>query len=341
MRNLAARFFKEADFYKRTDKGVQCTICPHNCNLKDGQIGICKSRINNKNILYTTVYGRVCALNIDPIEKKPLFHFYPKEMCLSLATTGCNLRCLNCQNSSISQAAPDEVKARFMSPESLVETAVINDCRNIAYTYTEPFTYYEYSFDTALKAHENRIRNIIVSAGYINEKPLRKMSKYIDAANIDLKSFDNDIYKKLNGATLQPVLNTLKILKEEGVWLEITNLLIPTINDGPDMIKKMCSWLLSNGFEYNPLHFSRFFPIYKLTNLPPTTITLLCRARDIALSEGMKFVYMGNAPEFDGEDTYCPNCKALLIKRRGFHVLENHIKNGSCNKCSTTIPGRF
>lgn len=341
MSTSSDEYLKEAYYYKETEKGVQCLICPHLCNLREGQRGICNTRINIGNKLYTEVYGRACALHIDPIEKKPLYHFLPGSTCLSVATVGCNLSCKNCQNSNISQALPSTVKAVYLPPEDLTEACTKNKCKSIAYTYTEPFTYYEYTLDSARLARKKKIKNIVVSAGYINQEPLKELCQYIDAANIDLKSFDNDIYRKISNAKLQPVLETLLTIKEAGVWLEITNLLIPTLNDNPDKFKDMCKWLVDNGFSDNPLHISRFFPTYKLTDLPPTPIESLIKARGIALDLGLKYVYLGNVPEVNGENTHCPSCHKLLINRQGYDVMDIHIINGKCEYCGYVIAGVF
>ena len=330
---------KEALFYEKTFKGIRCHICPHECLIPEGKSGYCRTRVNNNGVLYTIAYGNPCAASVDPVEKKPLFHFLPASQCFSIATAGCNLSCLNCQNWEISSKSPDETINMNLLPEKVVDRCIKMGCSSIAYTYTEPITYYEYTYDTAVIAHEHGIRNIMVSAGYINREPLLKLCKVIDAANIDLKSFSNEIYLKLNGVKLNPVLDTLKTLKDEGVWLEITNLLIPSWNDDMDMVKRMCHWLFENGFEDTPLHFSRFFPMYKLSQLPPTPIAALKTARKIAMNEGLKYVYAGNAPELDMENTICPHCHRNLIRRRGYRILENHIKQGQCEFCGEKIAG--
>jgi len=226
-----------------------------------------------------------------------------------------------------------------LPPEKVISSCIQSGCLSVAYTYSEPITYYEYTYDTSVIAHQQGVRNILVSAGYINPEPLRKLCKVIDAANIDLKSFSNEIYLKLNGGKLHPVLNTLKTLKDEGVWLEITNLVIPSWNDDSEMIKRMCHWLYENGFENTPLHFSRFFPMYKLLQLPPTPVNVLKNARDIAIKEGLKYVYVGNVPELDMENTICPKCHKVVIKRRGYRIMENHIKDGKCEFCGGKIAG--
>ena len=330
---------KEALFYEKNPVGVKCHICPRECIIPEGKTGFCKSRVNNKGILYTIAYGNPCAVNVDPVEKKPLLHFLPGSKSLSIATAGCNLSCLNCQNSTISQKSPMETENFDLPPEKVVSLCRQEKCASIAYTYTEPITYYEYTYDTSVIAHQMGIRNIMVSAGYINPEPLRKLCKVIDAANIDLKSFSNEIYRELNGVKLQPVLDTLKTLKDEGVWLEITNLLIPSWNDDTDMILRMCHWLAENGFENTPLHFSRFFPMYKLMQSQTTPINTLKNAYNIAINEGLKYVFIGNVPELNMENTICPKCHKEVIKRSGYKIQENHIKSGKCGFCGEKIAG--
>ncbi|WP_010419393.1 AmmeMemoRadiSam system radical SAM enzyme [Anaerophaga thermohalophila] len=322
-----------------TPRGIRCQLCPNKCTIKEGERGDCRTRINRNGELITLAYGNPCAVHIDPIEKKPLNHFLPGTTSFSIATGGCNLACLNCQNWQISQKAPDEVGAVDMMPGSVVSAAKAQGCPSIAYTYTEPIVFYEYTNDTAKIAHEKGLRNVIVSAGYIGERPLREWCKNIDAANIDLKSFSDEIYQRLNAGSLQPVLNTLKVLKEEGVWLEITNLIVPQWTDDTEMIKRMCGWLVDNGFEDNPLHFSRFTPMYKLNRLPATPPEILEKAHEIAREAGMKYVYIGNVPGHEAQDTYCPACRKKIIDRSGFRIRENHIVDGHCGFCGEPIAG--
>lgn len=333
------KWSREAMFYEVTPRGVKCQICPNECNLKEGELSICHNRINYSDKLYTLAYGDPCAVHIDPIEKKPLFHFLPSSTAYSIATAGCNLACLNCQNWAISQTSPDKTTNYDLLPDNLVKQAIENKCPSIAYTYSEPISFYEYTYDSAVLARKKGIKNVFKSAGYINEKPLRQLSKYLDGANIDLKSFKDSIYLKLSAGKLQPVLDSLKILKEEKVWLEITNLLVPGWTDDPEMIKEMCAWLCNNGFSDTPLHFSRFQPEYKLMQLPPTPVEKLQQARDIAISAGIKFVYVGNLPGTDYENTYCPKCKKMLIQRIGYRIAEYHLEAGKCMYCKETIPG--
>lgn len=286
---------RECRYYHKLDDGrVECLLCPRHCHISEGRTGICRSRRNEGGVLVSEVYGRPCSLAIDPIEKKPLYHFHSGTKCLSIACTGCNFRCLNCQNHEISQVAPSEVGHYDLSPEAVVELCIEHDCPGIAYTYTEPLTYLEYITDTARLAHEAGLWNILVTAGYVCQEPLKDLLPYLDAANIDLKSFSDDIYVKVSGGHLQPVLDTILAMRDAGVWIELTNLVIPGINDDMPMIRRMCQWIVSNGLADNPLHFSRFFPRYKMQDIPPTPVHTLKAAKQIALEEGLKHVYLGN-----------------------------------------------
>ena len=285
----------ECRYYKRLDNGqVECTLCPHRCRIAEGKTGVCRSRKNQGGVLVSEVYGKPCSLAIDPIEKKPLYHFHPGTTCLSLACTGCNFRCLNCQNHDISQVSPEDVNHYELSPEDVVALCLKHHCPGIAYTYTEPLTYLEYIIDCARLAHEAGLWNILVTAGYVCQEALADLLPYLDAANVDLKSFSDDIYNRVSGGHLQPVLDTILAMKQAGVWVEITNLVIPGINDDMDMIRQMCRWLADNDLANAPLHFSRFFPRYKMQDVPPTPIATLKAAKQIAEEEGIKHVYLGN-----------------------------------------------
>ena len=318
---------------------VQCEICPKRCVIKPGQSGDCRARINLDGELIASTYGYPCALHVDPVEKKPLFHFLPASRAFSIATAGCNLHCRNCQNWEISQAAPHTVPAYKVSPSQLVKLARKNKCRSIAYTYTDPVIFYEYTFDSSRLARQAGIKNILVTAGYINRKPLLELCKVTDAANIDLKGMTDKFYRKVCSATLKPVLNTLVTAKNAGLEVEVTNLLLPTLNDSDRDITTLCRWIKKEMGDDTPLHFSRFFPRYRMRELPPTSEKTLARARKIALAEGLKFVYVGNLLNPDWSATKCSKCGKLLVKRGGFLVLENHIKNGACPDCKTKIYG--
>ena len=335
----AGRWSTEAMFYVKTSHGVRCQKCPHSCELSEGESGRCRNRVNYDGKLYSIGYGNPCAVHIDPIEKKPFFHFLPSARAFSIAVAGCNLRCLNCQNWQISQVSPKETENVELLPADVVTQCIRNTCESIAYTYSEPTTFYEYCLETSKAARGKKIKNLLKSNGYINEEPLRRLCAHLDAANIDLKTFDDDTYTKLSQARLAPVLRTLKILREEGVWLEITNLIIPGWTDNLDTIGKMCRWLCENGLSDAPLHFSRFTPLYKLTQLPLTPVSTIDRARELAKKEGMQYVYVGNVPGHDGENTYCHHCGKLLIERKGFAILANHLEKGTCMYCREKVPG--
>ena len=333
------KWSKEAFYYSKQKDAVYCELCPNDCIIRPDKKGDCRTRINQNGKLYTIVYGNPCAVHVDPIEKKPLFHFLPTAKAFSIATAGCNMKCLNCQNWEISQADPENTNNYDLMPFKVVETCIQYKCEAIAYTYSEPIIFYEYVYDTAKIARGKGIKNILVSAGFIYEKPLRELCKYIDAANIDLKNFDDNIHKKLNGVPLKPVLTALNIFKEEGVWLEITNLIIPNWTDDMNMIKKMCQWLVKNNLHEFPLHFSRFQPLYKLAHLAPTPVSTLEKAREIALDVGIKYVYLGNVPGIEGENTYCPKCKKMLIERKGYFIAKNDIVDSKCKHCKEKIAG--
>ena len=336
---VGKKWTKEALFYAQTPKGIRCQICPNECDIKEGEAGDCRNRVNKNGKLYSIAYGNPCAIHVDPIEKKPLNHFLPGSNAFSIATAGCNLACLYCQNWTISQKSPAETKNYDLLPDKVVETCIENNCESIAYTYSEPITFYEYTYDSSVLARQAGIKNVLVSAGYINREPLLKLCKVTDAANIDLKSFSDEIYLKLNAGKLQPVLDTLVTMKNEGVWLEITNLVVPSWTDDLEMIKRMCGWLAKNGFTEIPLHFSRFQPMHKLTQLPPTPVNTLKSARDIAIQEGLKHVYIGNVPGLGSESTICPKCSKVVIERRGYSVIQNNLQNGKCRFCTSPVAG--
>lgn len=330
---------KEAAYWEPIAGGsVQCNLCPNRCLLAEGQRGLCKVRQNIGGKLYNLAYGKVVSMHLDPIEKKPFFHFLPGSQTYSLATAGCNLSCLYCQNWEIAQNFPEDVKSEFMSPEEVVAEAKKSGAQSIALTYSEPIAFYEYMLDIAKLAKQKGIKVVVVSNGYINEEPLKELLKYIDAIKIDLKGFNDDFYQRFIGGHLQPVLESLKIIKQSGVWLEIVNLLIPGENDSEQEIKAMSQWLKDNLGDEVPLHFSRFYPMYKLQNLPPTPEETVKRARQIALEVGLKYVYTGNIDDPESWATYCPKSGQAAIKRAGYFVEENNLKNGTCPD-GEKIPG--
>ncbi len=318
---------------------TQCQLCPKLCVIEPGQSGECRVRINIDGVLRTVVYGYPCSIHVDPVEKKPLFHFLPSTNILSLATVGCNLHCRNCQNWEISQANPEDSRAIFCPPEKLVQLTGQYRCLSLAYTYTDPIIYYEYTYDTAKLAKQANIRNVLVTAGYINEEPWKKLLQYVDAANIDLKAMSDDFYRQVCSATLKPVQKALVLAKASGILVEVTNLIIPTLNDKPEQIHELARWVKANLGGDTPMHFSRFFPRYKMRNLPPTSLKTLDLAREIAMSEGLNFVYIGNISSKEGQNTYCPDCKSLLIERSGYTILQNRLKDGCCPDCGKEIYG--
>ncbi len=318
---------------------VQCELCPKKCLIEPGQSGECRVRINIDGILRTVVYGYPCSIHIDPIEKKPLFHFLPGTKILSIATVGCNLHCKNCQNWEISQANPEDSQAFAYPPQELVKLTRQNHCPSLAYTYTDPIVYYEYTYDTAKLAREANIRNVLVTAGYISEEPWKQLLKYVDAVNIDLKGITDDFYRRVCSGTLKPVQNALVLAKASGVLVEVTNLIIPTLNDKPEQIRRLVSWIKENMGSDTPLHFSGFYPRYKMLHLPPTSLNTLEEARQIAMNEGLDYVYIGNIRSREGENTYCPSCKSLLIERVGYTISKNQLKDGCCQDCGKQIYG--
>jgi pyruvate formate lyase activating enzyme len=336
------KWSREADYSMTLPKDtVMCRLCPHSCILEMGDRSLCRSRVNINGKLHTLTYGNPCSVNTDPIEKKPLFHFKPASRALSIATTGCNFRCLNCQNWQISQVKPEDVRFYDLFPEQVIKRAMDEKTDSIAYTYSEATTFYEYMIDTARLAKKSNLSNLWISNGYINPEPLSALCEVIDAVNINLKSFDNKIYQKLNGGTLDPVLNTLKTLHEKDVHFEITTLVVPGYVDDENMIKTMCQWIVNNLGPDHPLHFLRFFPQYKLDRLYPTPVSVLTNFRKIAMVSGIRYVYVGNVPEHEGNHTFCHQCGKLLIERKGYHIPTFNIENSKCRFCDTLIPGQW
>ena len=334
-------FNKEALYYQKIDADtVQCQLCPRGCLLKNGQRSFCRVREPKGGKLYSLVYGLPCAVHVDPIEKKPLFHFLPSTMIYSIATAGCNYRCKFCQNWSISQSPPEETMNHQLSPQDVVDQALKFNCPSIAYTYTEPSIFYEYMLDTAKLAKKHGLKNMYHSNGSLNPRPAQEIALYLDGADIDLKAFRQDFYSEVCSGDLDTVLNTLKILKQNRVWLEITNLVIPHLNDDLNIIEEMAFWIKDNLGEDVPLHFSRFWPQYKLTNIYPTPVKTLEQARQVSMGAGLKFVYIGNVAGHPAENTYCPGCERPVIRRVGYSIIEINLdKNGSCKSCGFAIPG--
>jgi len=334
------KWSKEAFLYVKLDNDrVRCSICPNGCVLSPGDRSVCRSRVNIDGTLYSLTYGNPCSVHYDPIEKKPLFHYKPRTKAFSIATTGCNFRCLNCQNWEISQMKPEEVRHYELFPPKVVTEAQRTGCQSIAYTYSEAITFYEYMLDTARLARKAGLKNLLISNGYINREPLLELCKVLDAANINLKSLDDGVYRKLNGGRLQPVLDTFKTLHEKGIHFEMTNLVVPGYVDQPEMVKEMCDWILKNlGPDY-PLHFLRFFPKYKLDRLPPTPVSRLVEFRELAMREGIHYAYVGNVAGHEGNHTWCHNCRKLLVERQGYNIPVFDIVEGKCRFCGTVIPG--
>lgn len=334
---------KEALLYVKLDNGqVRCALCAHRCLIKPGQRGICAVRENQKGVLYSLNYRKLIAAHIDPIEKKPFFHYYPGSKAFSIAAPGCNFRCLNCQNYDISQM-PREAKkivGEEVAPEEIVRQAKNAGCRSISYTYSEPTVYFEYAYEIAQLAKSAGLENNFVTNGYLTKEALEMISPYLNAANVDLKSSSDDFYKKICGARLEPVLATLRLMKKLGIWIEVTTLVIPDLNDTAEEFKKIAQFIKTELGADTPWHLSAFYPTYKLTDKSRTPPATLKKARQIGLAEGLHHVYTGNLPGDDGEHTYCHNCGQLLIQRLGFTVLKNDLKDLRCPKCGTKIAFR-
>jgi pyruvate formate lyase activating enzyme len=319
-----------------------CDLCPRGCAIQEGKYGACRVRKNVDGVIRPVTFGKPCAVHVDPMEKKPLFHFHPGEKILSIGTAGCNLSCLNCQNAEISQGDPFSLDTYALPPEKLPEWAHGEDCRHVAYTYTEPLVSYEYTLACCQEARKAGLSNVIVTAGYINEEPLAKLIPFLDGVNLDIKAFSDDFYRKICRATLAPVLRSAKQLAAAGVHLEITNLLIPTLNDSKEQIQQLCEWILQTLGPEIPLHFSRFFPRHRLMDLPPTSCATLVQAREQAKAIGLHHVYIGNMETPDGETTFCPACQAVLIQRAGYTIVRNRLNaTARCPSCGTKIYGRF
>ena len=330
----------EAKYYEKLpDREIECRLCPRFCKLSDKERGYCGARENIGGTYYTLVYGKACAVHVDPIEKKPLFHFLPKTMALSIATAGCNVNCKFCQNWEISQVRPEQITHIDLPPESVVRTAQKNNCPSIAYTYSEPIIFFEYMYDTSLEARKKGIKNVVVTGAHVNPEPFRDLLKVVDGVKIDLKAFNQKFYTDYVRGELKPVLDAIVAASQSNVWLEIVYLVIPTLNDKTSEILEMCRWIMKEIGPDVPLHFSRFYPSYLMKNLPPTPISTLEKLRNTALEEGLHYVYIGNIPAHEAENTFCPNCGKIIVKRMGYLIEQINIEKGRCVFCGHKIPG--
>jgi len=332
---------EEAMLYEKLPNNrVRCNLCAHRCVIAQGKKGICGVRKNRGGTLYTLVYGRTIAQHVDLVEKKPLFHFYPGSTAYSIATPGCNFRCQWCQNWEISQMPREQhlIMGEEASPKEIVFAAQRLGCHSIAYTYTEPTVFFEYSYDIARLAHDVGLADVYITDGYMTEEMLEMFCPYLDAANVDLKAFRDETYRRLVGARLQPVLDTLKTMKRLGIWLEVTTLVIPGVNDDPEELRDVADFVVKELGPNTPWHISRFFPAYKMQDVPLTPLETLRQAREIGLEAGLHYVYVGNIPG-EGEDTICYHCGQLLIRRFGFSGIENYVRDGSCPRCGMPVAG--
>lgn len=334
------KFRVEARFYEKlSGNRVQCHLCPRSCVVSDGNRGHCRVRENRGGAYYTVVHSRVCAAHVDPIEKKPFFHFHPGAVAFSLATAGCNVSCKFCQNWEISQAKPEDLPARYMPPADVASLAKHNQCPVVAFTYSEPTVWNEFVTDAADAARQRGLKTVVISNGFIQQEPLKRLCKHVDGIKIDLKAFSAKYYREIVRGELQPVLDTLVTTRKEAKWMEIVHLVVPTLNDRDDEFRNLARWVKTNLGADVPVHFTRFHPTYLLKNLPPTPVETLERAKKIADAEGLQFAYIGNVPGHAGENTYCPKCRRLLIERAGFTIAQNHVRNGKCQYCRQVIAG--
>ncbi len=334
---------KEAMLYEKLDdKMVHCFLCAHQCRIADGKAGICMVRKNESGTLNSLVYRNAIATNVDPIEKKPLYHFLPGTQSFSIATAGCNFRCGFCQNWEISQMnimeVPDFI-SRDLGPDAVASGAIRKNCQSVSYTYTEPTVFFEYAYDCAKASKAKGLKNVFVTNGYMSKDALLTIQPYLDAANVDLKYFKDESYRKICSGSLQPVLDSIKLMKELGIWVEVTTLVVPGSNDSPEELKGIAEFLAGVD-KFMPWHISRFFPNYKFTDLDATPEQTLNMAEEIGRKAGLQYVYVGNFSG-QGSDTHCHNCKKLLIKREGFSIIESKIQGGKCAFCQEQIPGVF
>jgi len=331
---------KEASLYTVLGNNyVKCSVCPHRCTIRPGGKGICKTRINKNGKLFTLIYGEVTSTAVDPIEKKPLFHFWPGSHSFSISAVGCSFKCPWCQNYHISQVEPGDVFADQLEPERIIELTKKYGCKSISYTYNEPIIWHEYVLDTARLARKEGVLNVLVTNGYITPEALNEVAGLIDAANVDVKGFNEAFYREYCKAELGPVLDATAEMKRRGIHVETTTLIIPKLNDDPKEIKELSEWHVEKLGPDTPLHLSRFYPAYQLSNVPPTPVETIVKARDTAVKEGIRYVYVGNVPGDAGENTYCPFCKQLLIERYGYDITQWHLTDDNhCQKCGKSIP---
>lgn len=332
----------EAKYYKKLEGGgIECGICPRHCRVTDLERGYCGTRENRADTYYTLIYGLPCALNIDPIEKKPLYHYYPGTKALSLATAGCNVNCKFCQNWEISQSRPEQTDNLDISPKAMIDIAEKRKVPHIAYTYSEPVIFYEYMSDIARLGHEKGVKSVMITGGYIEKEPLAELMPHLDAIKVDLKSIREDYYRDIVGGELKPVLDALIQIREAGMWLELVYLVVPTLNDTEAEFTELAGWIKTYLGPDVPLHFSRFYPQYLLKNLPLTPTKTLEKAHEICRAEGLNYVYLGNLPGHRAESTYCPGCGQVLIERRGYRIDRYNLDGNRCKNCNREIPGLF
>jgi len=334
------KFIIEARYYEKLPhKKIKCKLCPKECVIDDRERGYCGVRENREGTYYSLVYSRPCTYHADPIEKKPLFHFHPGSLAFSIATAGCNVNCKFCQNWQISQSRPEQIRSIYMTPEKTAELAKRNNSISIAYTYSEPTIFYEYMMDTAIAGHAKDIKSVVVTAGYIQQKPLIELCKNVDAIKVDLKAFSEKYYNDIVNGELKPVLDSLLTMKKMNVWTEIVYLVVPTLNDSDKEFTELCKWIKQNLGKDVPVHFTRFHPQYLLKNLPVTPVRTLDKAKEIADAEGLQYVYVGNVPGHKAESTYCPKCNKIIVNRIGYTIREINIKNNKCTFCDSEIAG--
>lgn len=321
------------------DNAVRCFMCAHGCVIASEQRGTCRTRMNTNGELRSLVYGRPISVHVDPIEKKPFYHFLPGADAYTIGTSGCPFQCKFCQNWELSQSSPEDYQVSFTPPDRLVKSVLHQKARAIAFSYNEPTVYTEYLTDIAREGKKQGLRSVLISCGFMSEAPLIEMCKVLDAIKIDLKGYSEDFYHNVCGAELRPVLKSIKQIAKSRTHLEIVNLVVPTLNDSDRMLKGLIDWVLGEIGPDVPLHFSRFHPDYQMLNLPPTPVATLERARDMALSRGIHYPFVGNVPSHPGNNTYCPKCKKVVIQRQGFFVTEMNIKGGRCKFCNRKIAG--